>query len=207
MLQRTPVNKNILNHDFIYQLKKKISKPRPTLCEKNEWLFNLTTLQQEMQSSICDIWKWVFHISVEDSSLQNCFSSATLEGFWARRACLRLWKAVGFKSDVWLGLSTSFFWAIQRWTYWFVFDVLLHNCQDSLLESRTNGSITYSKSFRSWSMKGAPDHQTNTNIFDCRYGILAKCELSHCLVLVVFTLERSHFSSASFLLLHYELWS
>lgn len=133
-------------------MEKKISKPRPTLCEKNEWLFNLTTLQQEMQSSICDIWKWVFHISVEDSSLQNCFSPATLEGFWARRACLRLWKA--FRLDL------SLFWAIQRWTYWFVFDVLLHNCQDSLLESRTNGSITYSKSFRSWSRKGAPDqHQ------------------------------------------------
>ncbi len=130
------------------------------------------------------------------SSLQNCFNSATLEGFQAWKDCLRSCHSIsiGFKS----GLLT---WPLQNLHFVqpfrgglagvFGIIVLLHNpsalelevtnwwpdilLQDFLIECRIHGSINYGKSSRSWSCKAAPDHHTTTT-FDCWYDVLfMKC--------------------------------
>ncbi len=43
------------------------------------------------------------------SSVQNCFSSATLEGFWAWKDCLRSCHSIsiGYESGLWLGHSKT----------------------------------------------------------------------------------------------------
>ncbi len=85
--------------------------------KSKNWLCH--PLQQQLQSSICDNWQWVFHIAVDEfwpNSLQNCFNSATLEGFRAWMDCLRSCHSIsiGFKSRLWLGQSKTlilFFWS------------------------------------------------------------------------------------------------
>ncbi len=121
------------------------------------------------------------------SSLQNCFNSATLEGFRAGmdclRSCHRIW--IGLKPGLWLGhfdLVNLVFLETFRGGLAgaFRFNVLLQNpsvlelevtnwrphilLQDFLIECRIHGSINYGKS-RSWSCKAAPDH--HTTMFDC----------------------------------------
>ncbi len=61
------------------------------------------------------------------SSWQNCCNSATLEGFRAWTAFLRLCHSIsiGFRSGLWLGHSKVFICfssAIQRWICWCVLD-------------------------------------------------------------------------------------
>ncbi len=133
------------------------------------------------------------------SSLQNCFNSATLEGFRAwmdwLRSCHSI--SIGFKPGLWLGHSKTFnfvFLEPFRGGLAGVFGiiVLLHNTsalelevtnwwpdillQDFLIECRIHGSINYGKSSRSWSCKAAPDHHTTTTMFDCWYDVLfMKC--------------------------------
>ncbi len=133
---------------------------------------------------------------LSQSSLQNCFNSATLEGFQAWKDCLRSCHSIpiGFKSGLWLGHSKTlilFFWSHSevdllvclgslsccitqvRLSLRSQTDVLL---QDFLIECRIHGSINYGKSSRSWSCKAAPDHHTTTSMFDCWYDVLfMKC--------------------------------
>ncbi len=133
------------------------------------------------------------------SSLQNCFNSATLEGFWAWMDCLRSCHiiSIGFKSRLWLGHSKTlilFFLSHSEVDLLVCFGiiVLLHNpsalelkvtnwrpvilFQDFLIECRIHGSINYGKSSRSWSCKAAPEHHTTTTMFDCWYHVLfMKC--------------------------------
>ena len=75
-----------------------------------------------MWRSICYNWQWVCHIAVggilAHSSLQNCFNSASLEGFQAWTAYLRSCHSISitFKSGLWLGQSKTFifFWATYQ---------------------------------------------------------------------------------------------
>ncbi len=128
------------------------------------------------------------------SSLQNCFNSATLEGFRAWMDCLRSCHSIsiGFKSGLWLGHSKTlilFFLShsevdllvclrslsccITQVPLRSQTDILL---QDFLIECRIHGSIINGKSSRSWSCKAAPDHHTTTTMFDCWYDVLfMKC--------------------------------
>ncbi len=126
------------------------------------------------------------------SSLQNCFNSATLEGFQAWKDCLRSCQSIsiGFKSGLWLGHSKTIILLFLnhsevdllvclgslscyitqvrlslRSPNWRP-DILL---QDFLIECRIHGSINYGKSSRSWSCKAAPDHHTTTTMFDCSF--------------------------------------
>lgn len=61
-----------------------------------------------------------FHIShraiLADSSLQNCFNAATLEGFWARNACLRSTHSisVGIQSGRRLGCSKPLYFVFNK---------------------------------------------------------------------------------------------
>lgn len=131
------------------------------------------------------------------STLQNCFYSATLEGFQAWTTFFKVKPQhlnriqvrtltrplpnlhLGFFKPFWGGLA-GVFWiivllqnpsALQVTNWWP--DILL---QDFLVESRIHGSINPSKSSRSWSSKAAPDHHINTTIFDCWYDVLfLKC--------------------------------
>ncbi len=126
------------------------------------------------------------------SSLQNCFNSATLEGFQAWMDCLRSCHniSIGFKFGLWLNII---FLEPFRGGLVGVFGiiVLLHNpsalklevtnwwpdilLQDFLIECRIHGSINYGKSSRSWSCKAAPDHHITT-MFNCWYDVLfMKC--------------------------------
>ncbi len=132
------------------------------------------------------------------SSLQNCFNSATLEGFQSWMDCLRSCHSIlfGFKSGLWLGHSKTlilFFLShseadllvclgslsccitqvrLNLFTNWWP-DILL---QDFLIECRIHGSINYGKSSRPWSCKAASDHHTTTTMLDCWYDVLfMKC--------------------------------
>ncbi len=93
------------------------------------------------------------------SSLQNCFNSATLEGFRAWMDCLRSCHSISIRFTVSPELE------VTNWRP----DILL---QDFLIECRIHGSINYGKSSRSWSCKAAPDHHTTTTMFDCWYDVL-----------------------------------
>ncbi len=128
------------------------------------------------------------------SSLQNCFNSATLEGFQAWNDCL--WSrhsiSIGFKSRLWLGQNLNFVFLEPfrgGLAGEFGIIVLLHNpsalelevtnwwldilLQDFLIECRIHDSINYGKSSRSWCCKAAPDHHT-TITFDCWYDVLMR---------------------------------
>ncbi len=152
------------------------------ISKSNNWLCH--PFQQQLQSSVCGI--------LSHSSLQNCFNSATLEGFLAWMDCLRSCHSIsiGFKSGLWFGHSKTlilFFLSHSE------VDLLL--CLGSLsccitqvhlslrshtagrIECRIHGSINYGKSSsRSWSCKAAPDHHTTTTMFECWYDFLfMKC--------------------------------
>ena len=129
------------------------------------------------------------------SSLQNCFNSATLEGFRAWTACLRSCHSIsiGFRSGLWLDHSRTFILFLLSHS-----EVDLLVCFESLsccitqlrlsfrsqtddrtfsfriflVESRIHGSINYGKSPRSWSSKAAPDHHTTTTVFYYWYDVL-----------------------------------
>ncbi len=125
------------------------------------------------------------------SSLQNCFNSATLEGFRAWMDCLRSCHSIsiGFKSGLWLGHSKTlilFFLSHSEVDLLVCLGSLsccitqvrlsLRSQTDFLKECRIHGSINYGKSSRSWSCKAAPDHHTTTTMFDCWYDVLfMKC--------------------------------
>ncbi len=124
------------------------------------------------------------------ASLQNCFNSATLEGFRAWMYCLRSCHSIsiGFKSGLWLGHSKTiilFFLSHSEVDLLVclgslsccVTQVRLRSQTDSRTFSfRIHGSINYGKSSRSWSCKAAPDHHTTTTMFDCWYDVLfMKC--------------------------------
>lgn len=121
------------------------------------------------------------------SSLQNCFNSATLEGFRAWKDCLRSCHSIS------IGFVWTLIWPLQNLNFVFLepfrgglagvfgINVLLHNpsalelevtnwrldilLQDFLIECRIHGSINYGKSSRSWSCKGAPDHHTTRAVY------------------------------------------
>ncbi len=127
------------------------------------------------------------------SSLQNCFNSATLEGFWAWMDCL--WSchaATASQSDLSLDFDLVFLEPFRGGLAGVLeIIVLLHNptalelegtnwrpdilLQDFLIECRIHGSINFGKSSRSWSCKAAPDHHTTTTMFDCWYDVLMLC--------------------------------
>ncbi len=131
------------------------------------------------------------------SYLQNFINSATFEGFWAWKVCLRSCHSIsnGFKSVLWFGPSKNLnfvFLEPFRGGLAGVFGiiVLLHEpnalgvtnwrpdilLQDFLIECRIQGSINYGKSSRSWSCKAAPDHHTTTTMFYCWCDVLfMKC--------------------------------
>ncbi len=115
------------------------------------------------------------------SSLQNCFNSATLEGFKAWKNCLRSCHSISirFKPRLWLGHSKTLILFHEPFrgglSDVFRIIVLLHKpsalelevtnwrldilLQDFLKDCRIHGSINYGSS-RFWSCKAAPDHHT-----------------------------------------------
>lgn len=65
--------------------------------------------------------QWVFTVAV-----QNCFNSATVEGFRRWPDCLRSCHCISFryKSELWLSHSYTLIWFLLRhsvWTVWSVF--------------------------------------------------------------------------------------
>ncbi len=131
------------------------------------------------------------------SSLQNCFNSATLEGFRAWMDCLRSSHTISieFKSGLWFGHSKTLilFFLSHSEVDLLVCLGSLSCCitqvclslrsqtdgrtfffLDFLIECRIHGSINYSKSSRSWCCKAAPDHHTTITMFDCWYDVFFK---------------------------------